>query len=155
LETDKNIDTLTSLTYEWARLHESNILANGIKLSPDQEIDAFLAGVKNPSDIKLLKVNQIPLPDSPLLVKGLEQIGLLNNDTVGLTLGHGIYINKTHWDRREVLVHEFAHVMQFERLGFRQFLLQYITECLSYGYPFGDLETEARKIEKAICGPKI
>jgi hypothetical protein len=154
LKTNKDIDILTSLTYEWARQHETKILANGVGLSPDQEIDAFLAGVKAPNKIRLLKIDLIPFPDSPALTIELNQIGLLNNAAIGLTLGHGIYIKNTHWNKRDVLVHEFAHVMQFERLGFKQFLLQYISECLAFGYPFGYLEMEARKIEKSICGPK-
>lgn len=151
LETKNDIDTLISLTFTWAKDHETKIRNNGLLLNTDQQIDAFLAGVRYPNKIRLLKADQIPFPDTPILKNKLNEIGLLNNSTIGLTLGYCIYIKSDNWNTREVLVHEFAHVMQFERLGFKEFLSQYISECLSFGYPFGPLEIEARKIEKDIC----
>jgi hypothetical protein len=154
LETKHDIDTLISLTFHWAKDNETKILQNGFGLTADQQIDAFLAGVKEPNKIRLLKIDQIPFPESPILKNKLDDLGLLNENTIGLTLGHGIYLKSDNCDKRETLVNEFAHVMQYERLGFKEFITQYISECLSFGYPFGHLETEARKIENDICRPK-
>jgi hypothetical protein len=151
LKTNHEIDSLLTLTFDWAKKHEAIILSNGIELTADQEIDAFLTGVKEAKKIRLLKSDPIPLPHSPILKAKLEELGLLNSNTFGLTLGYGIYIKSDHWNKREILVHEFAHVMQYEKFGFKEFLFHYISECLSPGYPFGSLEAEARKIEKEIC----
>jgi hypothetical protein len=145
------MDELISQAFYWAKDQETKVRNEGVALNTDQQIDAFLAGVKYPDKIRLLQADQIPFPDSDILRNKLDEIGLLNNNTIGLTLGYGIYIRTENWNSREVLVHECAHVMQFERLGFKEFISQYISECLSYGYPFGPLETEARKIEKEIC----
>jgi hypothetical protein len=41
-----------------------------------------------------------------------------------------------------------AHLAQYERLGgFREFLKQYLEECINPGYPLGDLELEAKQAE--------
>ena len=49
---------------------------------------------------------------------------------------------------RQLLAHELAHVAQYERLGgFREFLKQYLEECINPGYPLGDLELEAEQAE--------
>jgi hypothetical protein len=46
------------------------------------------------------------------------------------------------------VIHELAHVAQYERLGgFREFLKQYLEECINPGYPLGDLELEAKQAE--------
>ena len=48
------------------------------------------------------------------------------------------------------VIHELAHVAQYERLGgFREFLKQYLEECINPGYPLGDLELEAKQAESS------
>lgn len=52
---------------------------------------------------------------------------------------------------RRLLAHELAHVAQYERLGgFHEFLKQYLEECISPGYPLGDLEQEAKQAESSL-----
>ena len=51
---------------------------------------------------------------------------------------------------RRLLIHELAHVAQYERFdGFRRFLFQYLQECINPGYPLGDLELEAKRTEQS------
>ncbi len=65
-----------------------------------------------------------------------------------MTLRYGIIICEEHWGDRRLLVHELAHVAQYERLGgFRGFLKRYLEECINPGYPLGDLEQEAKQAE--------
>jgi len=65
-----------------------------------------------------------------------------------MTLRYGIFIRQEHGGDRRLLVHELAHVAQYERLGgFREFLKQYLEECINPGYPLGDLELEAKQAE--------
>ncbi|MCD6068184.1 MAG: hypothetical protein K0S33_3010 [Bacteroidetes bacterium] len=152
LMTKADISILLPLASQWVEEQESIILAKGIELNADQQIDAYLAGVKDPLKIRLLKTDQIPLPEVPALRTKLRDIGLLGDNVSGLCLRHGIYIKAEFWNNRRILVHELAHTMQYERLGgIDVFLERYILECLSHGYPFGALEIEARKIEKMIC----
>lgn len=47
-------------------------------------------------------------------------------------------------------MHELAHVVQYERLGgFHGFLKLYLQECINPGYPFGELEQDAKRAESA------
>jgi hypothetical protein len=41
--------------------------------------------------------------------------------------------------------------MQYERMGLRPFIEQYLLECLTVGYPEGALEKEARQMARKIC----
>jgi len=51
-----------------------------------------------------------------------------------------------------LLVHELAHVAQYERFGgFRPFLEQYLHECITIGYPAAPLEQEAKRVENELC----
>jgi hypothetical protein len=152
LITEDNIKLFLPVVCKWAEAHEKLILASGTPLNEDQQIDAFLAGVKDPTKIKLLRTDQVPFPENPEIKEALIKTGFLNYQTIGLTLRHGIFIKEEHLNNRRLLVHEFAHVMQYERSGsLKNFLSQYLNEYLLYGYPFGPLETEAREIEKRIC----
>jgi len=140
------------LACEWAKEQEKIILKNGIPLNDDQQIDAYLIGVKEPSKVRLLSIKEIPLPNLLELKSAVNEIGLIKKSTIGITFKHGIYIKSEYWNNRRLIVHELTHTMQYERLGgFEQFLSQYLDECIRIGYPFGPLEQEAIEMEKRIC----
>src|SRR5262249_57306184 len=82
-----------------------------------------------------------------------EATGLISPLTAGLTLRYGIFIQSDFWGERRLVVHELAHVAQYERLGgFRLFLEQYLLECITLGYSEAPLGREAPQIEKRFCG---
>ena len=60
---------------------------------------------------------------------------------------YGIYIRadcENYRANRELFVHEFCHVGQFERYGaIHAFLVDYLRECIDPGYPHGPLEIQA------------
>jgi hypothetical protein len=148
----KDISILLPLATSWAEAQEAYILQYGTALNEDQQIDAYLTGVKHPDKIRIVRTTSIPLPEVHALRSKLADMGILNDGTAALCLRHGIYISENYWNNRRILVHEFVHTMQYERSGsMEKFLEQYILECLNYGYPFGSLEMEARKIEETIC----
>ena len=150
--TSAQFKLLLPLACEWVQQQETRILNNGVALDDDQQIDAFLIGINDPTKVRLLKVNQIPRPDLPALEAAAEVTGLLSPGTIGVTFRYGIYIRADCWNQRRLVVHELAHTMQFERMGgIQPFMEQYLKECLTYGYPFGPLEQEAKQIEKEIC----
>ncbi len=96
------------------------------------------------------------MPRNPALKMAAQATGLLSPLTAGLTLRYGIFIRLDYWSERRILVHELAHVVQYERLGgFEPFLRQYLEECLTLGYPAAPLEQEAKRIEQEICGPSF
>ena len=78
-------------------------------------------------------------------------MGVVSGQTIGMTLRYGIYIRDDNLGNRRLLIHELAHVAQYERLGgFHAFLKQYLHECIDPGYPFGLLEQEAKEAECAF-----
>ena len=137
---------------DWAEAQEEHILKNGVPLDDDQKIDAYLVGVKAIEKVRLMKVQRIPLINLPEIQKAVIQLRILSASTRGITFGHGIYIRQDVWNSRCLIIHELAHTMQYERYkSFNKFLQQYINECIQVGYPNGELEREAIKIEEKLC----
>lgn len=136
----------------WAKQQESWILDNGIPLIEDQQIDAYLAGVKEIARIRLWYADRAPEPVLPELKAATERLGLLWSGTAGASFRYGIFIRNDQRHSRKLLIHELAHTMQYERLGgFEPFLEQYLKEYLTVGYPHGALEQEALLIEQRLC----
>src|SRR5579863_7579733 len=92
----------------WAEARSSEILASGAPLSDFGRKLAHLSGVNRPELIRVLEVAAIPVPDDPELRAATLAAGLLGPDTVGLTLGYGIYIRQGHSSNR-LLSHECRH----------------------------------------------
>ncbi len=135
----------------WAARHESTILRRGVALSAAQADKARQIGVVHPEKVRLQAVDLIP-PTNRLLRTVGSKLGFVSSQTIGMTLRYGIFIQTDHWGDLRLLIHELAHVAQYERFGgFRSFLFQYLQECINPGYPLGDLELEAKRAEES-CG---
>jgi hypothetical protein len=136
----------------WAEEQEKYILANGIPLNEEQQRDAYVIGVVAIDKVRLLKVDQIPVPKIPELKEAVQLTGFLAPGTIGVSFRYGIYIRADHWNIRSLLVHELTHTMQYEVLGgIMPFLEQYVQECLTVGYQNSSLELEARSVETELC----
>ena len=136
----------------WAQQKEQEILQVGIPLSASQLQDAKPIPLIHPENVRLLRVSTIPLPDDPELIFAAQTIKLITPNTPGLSLRYGIFIRDDYWQNREIVVHELIHTAQCERLGgLQQFLDQYLTECIKYGYPAAPLEQEAMSRARLIC----
>jgi len=136
----------------WVQQLEQEVLERGIPLSESQLRDAKQIPVMQPEKVRLLQVSYIPLPDDPELNLAAQTIQLITPNTWGLALRYGILIRNDCWNNRETLVHELVHTSQYERLGgHQQFLNQYLTECIQYGYPAAPLEQEAINRARGIC----
>jgi len=147
------LPTLLPLAARWVQNQEAEILAHGLPLTPMQRKDAAEAGVKSPEKIRLRVVQAIPLPADPILSQAAREMGLLGPGTAGLTLRYGIYLRHDGQLDRELHVHEFVHVGQYERLGsIEAFLGLYLKECVDPGYPFGPMEQEAILTARRIIG---
>ena len=141
------VSLILPLACVWARRQESTILKTGVALSPGQITTAKRLGILHPERIRLRAVSQVP-PLNWLLGWVGEKVGIVSGQTIGMALRYGILIREEHWGDRRLLIHELAHVAQYERLGgFRGFLKQYLEECINPGYPLGELEQEAKRAE--------
>ncbi len=144
---------LLPLAVSWAEQQENYILQNGDQLTTSQLTDAKLVQVASPEKVRLLKVDQIPLPNESSLRNAAQMLGLITANTIGLTLRYGVFIRKDFWNGRKIVVHELVHVVQYERLGgIDQFLQKYLQECITIGYPQAPMEQEAIKLSNKIVG---
>ena len=141
------------LAVRWAESQETDILARGIPLPEQNFFDAIGMGVHHPQRIRLLKVDEIPIPGSSLLRVAAKLTGMLTSATVGMSLRYGIFIRADFWENRHLIAHECVHTAQYERFGgIRPFLGQYLRECLADGYPQSALEQEAVSKSAGIPG---
>ena len=141
---------LLPIACAWARKHEKRILRGGSPLSAVEIADARRIGVAHPERVRVAVVEAIPPRLNTLLVPLAARFGVAPSVTIGMALGYGIFIRADFARRRGLLLHELAHTAQYERLGFREFLAQYLHECLTCGYPGGALEQEAHRLATEI-----
>ena len=138
----------------WVRYRERVAVAEGRKLTVQEMEDARAAGVQFPERVRVLAVPHIALFDNPSLNRlSTITIGDAFGPTIGLTVRYGILVKQGWQEDRRLLVHELAHVAQYERLGgIGRFLLRYFRECIQDGYPNSVLEREASSVALRICG---
>lgn len=149
--TPQQFNQLLPLAISWAEQQENYILQNGVQLTASQLSDAKLVKVVGLEKVRLLKVDQIPLPSELSLKNAAQMLGLITANTIGLTLRYGVFIRKDFWNGRKIVVHELVHVAQYERLGgIGNFLQKYLQECITMGYPQASMEQEAITLSNKI-----
>lgn len=136
---------LLPIACAWVRNHEKRILRDGAPLNAAQLEDARRSGVAHPERIRIAVVESVPPRLNYLLMPIAGRLGVSPSATAGMALGYGIFIRSDCAGSRRLLLHELAHTAQYERLGSRAFLAQYLHECLAEGYGNGALEQEAQR----------
>lgn len=132
---------------DWVKSQEAHILQHGQELTVNQKIDAYLIGITHIHQVRILEVENIPMPQNTTIQQLGKSIGLLSSRTIGTAYGYGIYIKKGYANSRQLIAHELVHTLQQERMGgIEAFLKQYLLECVEVGYPNGQLEIEAHTI---------
>ena len=147
---------------------ELTTLARGRVLTTDEKQIARRLGVMHPERVRVLVTLALPswmAPDAMANGTIAPQVAdhAMRPDAdqappehhygiAGLTAGHGILIGIRHANNPRVLVHELAHVAQYERLGMRAFALRYLSELLSVGYFRAPLELEADAAMRRVLG---
>jgi hypothetical protein len=138
------LETLLPLAAEWAAAEEEKILREGVPLSYEEIALARKIGVRQPQRVRLLRVEEVPVPVHPQLRAAANAIHFLSPETRGLTLQYGIFMRWDCWRDGALIAHELVHTAQFERLGgILPFLQQYLQECLTIGYANAPMELEA------------
>ncbi len=91
---------------------EAIALQKGRPLSDEELILAQRVGVSHPEKIRIFFTSRFPIDENELHQGG---------DIVALTMNYGIfvkpYVSLKRESYLEIITHEFAHVVQFERLG--------------------------------------
>jgi hypothetical protein len=150
---EQAFQTILSLAIPWAKEQEELILARGVSLVAQHLADARLVGVQDPSRIRVLVVERLPLPENPLLAQFAREKQILTTASRGCTFGYGIMIRADCWGDRELLVHNLVHVAQCERIpDLETCIREYVsdrTQCAKF--TTGSFEEEARRITRQIC----
>ena len=148
----EQFENILPLAVQWAEAKERVILKHGTVLSPQYMQDAKSVGLKYPERVRIYEVPQIPIPKHPILRAAAKATLLLSQATIGISLGHGIFIHDNFSNDRYTIVHELVHTMQCEKFGgLHPFLKKYLWECLEIGYPQAPMEQEAIRLADKIC----
>ncbi len=137
----KSISPLVAL---WIDRQEERIIAEGISLEKHLCDWASEIGIQNAEQIRVLSIDQIPLPCPAFLFPIIERLGFPTLSTVGMCMNRGIYLRTDLKKIDPVLKHELVHTLQYQRLaGTRNFIEEYLFQCLNDGYNNSLLEQEA------------
>jgi hypothetical protein len=131
----------------WANFQSEHVALLGQPLPTPLLSVAKRVGVWQPEKIRIKLVDELPIPEEPLLREAAIQTGLLGPHMDGLTLGHSILIVRGQ-DTVRLISHECRHVYQYETLGsIEQFLPVYLQQIAAHGYQNAPLEIDARAHE--------
>jgi len=132
----------------WAWRKERHILRTGRPLTPEElGRAAARAGVTDPARIRVLTVNEVPLPGWRWLQTLAARLGFDGRATSGMALRYGIFLRSDCATDPALLLHECAHTAQYERIGsLAAFLREYLVQCLRDGYAASALEREAAAV---------
>ncbi len=141
------VSEITTLASEWVKQQQGYIQEVGVGLSSHQVAIATQVGVRHPINIRILVVDKIPAPTDMLLQQVAKNMNFLGPNTLGITLGYGVYLRKGYVTDR-LLSHEFRHVRQYEAAGsIDAFLSEYLRQIFQYGYDESPYEIDARAHE--------
>ncbi|PZR77146.1 MAG: hypothetical protein DLM73_00335 [Chthoniobacterales bacterium] len=144
---------LLPLACEWAKQQEEFILARGSPLAPRGASDARQIGVQDPSRVRVLVVDRIPMPENEALAEASRRAQIITDSSRGVAIGYGIILRADSWGNRELLLHQLVHVAQCERSGgLESFVEEYLGDRkASAKFTVGSLEEEARRVAREIC----
>ncbi|HTV49360.1 MAG TPA: hypothetical protein VMG59_13060 [Phycisphaerae bacterium] len=136
----------------WVDQMEQIVLAHGRPLSSSEISDAVELGVVHPERVRYMIADEIPIPAKEL-AELVRQAGIADEDVMGIAFRYGIFIHSDVVGKELRLLHDLVHVAQFERLGdIQNFIKEYVTACLDYGFGRSPFEVEAReKSEKVMA----
>ena len=104
-----------------AELHGKN---EGRPLSASEAAFAKEIGIVDIDCIRIVVTSRFPLPENPELKSKFEEYGLDSWFNKGMTLGNTIYMKPRSQNNLNIVKHELAHVMQYGRMGKREFMKQ-------------------------------
>lgn len=92
---------------------------------------------------KVVKLTPVPVP--PLSKMGLTAFDAFERGAyAGITYGRTYFVHPNSWMDESLHFHELIHVVQWDHLGWDQFLKTYAVGLLQYGYLNSPLEVMAR-----------
>lgn len=137
----------------WAKAQADFVLQLGSPLSERAMADAVRVGVKEPSRVRVLVVDRIPLPEDKELADASRRTDIITESSRAIALGYAIIVCAERWGDRELLVHQLVHVAQCERCGgLEPYVQDYLRDrntCAQF--TVGSFEEEARRVAREVC----
>ena len=144
--------------FAWAEVESAKVLATGKGLDPEELRLAHAVGVAHPGRIRILEVEEMPVPADPRILEHAPKVGLdpqFLRQAPGMTLGYGILIQRGSHNH-SLVAHECRHVYQVEQAGsLRKFLETYIAQISLLGYRSAPLEEDAYSIGPRACNEAV
>ncbi len=137
---------LTPLALQWINETEAKLLGKGRPLTEQETSMARTIGVKYPDRVRVVILVQFPLPSDETLRAEATRYGLGSSAEGGRTMGYVIMLKEKYAQKRWILAHELAHVVQQERMGREAFIRRYIAEQELMGYRRAPLELDANRL---------
>jgi len=132
----------------WARHLAQGAEREGAPLTPELQALARRAGVRAPERVRIVVLDEIPLPEEPLLKAAALKVGLSSSDAAGMTLGPAVFLRRGYEKDIRVLSHELRHVAQYEACGgIAGFLAVHLADLVAFGYEDSPFEVDARAHE--------
>lgn len=140
-----DFDDIYHRAVTWAERESARVVQTGVPLEPRGIEIARCMGVRQPEMVRLLFVPAVPFPPDPVLRAAAERVGMIAENTAGMTLDYGIFIRDDHRRSLKLLAHELRHVTQYESSGsIAVFMDHYLRELLHFGYGPGPFEVDAQ-----------
>jgi len=134
----------------WAEHLAQGAAREGTPLTPALAALARRAGVREPERVRIVVLDEIPLPEEPLLKAAALKVGLSSSDAAGMTLGAAVFLRRGYEKDIRVLSHELRHVAQYEACGgIAGFLAVHLADLVAFGYEDSPFEVDARAHEVA------
>lgn len=150
------LSMLVAQYIHWAGEAERKGRENGITLTSEQVLLATDVGVKNPHDVRLVHVDQVPFPmENPALKYLGETLGFVGDGIVNnaQAFGYSIYVRNGVSLDRPKLAHELVHVRQIEGNSFQAVTIQHMLDLALHGYENSRIENEAFQANRKYALP--
>ena len=150
------LSVLVAQYIHWAGETEKQGRKNGTALTSEQMLLATDVGVKNPHDVRLVHVEQVPFPmENPALKYLGETLGFVGDGIVNnaQAFGHSIYVRNGVSLDRPKLAHELVHVRQIEDSSFQAVTIRHMLDLVLHGYENSRIENEAFQANREYALP--
>ncbi len=137
------VDALLPKTLSWLEAVARDLSPRGRALTHEESQQALALGVKDPARVRVLVLDDFPMPADPSLLAQAKRYGLGSSTEGGRSMGYLILLKPRVASLPTVLRHELVHVAQRDRMGLEPYLRRYLTELEMMGYARSPLELEA------------
>ena len=128
----------------WAQAQAVAGAATGSLLDEAGQALARKVGVVAPEQVRVVMVDQLPMPEDPVILQANRMEKLMDPRMDGLTLDHTLFLRQA-CICPSLMAHELRHVQQVEQAGsLGAFLVEYMRQIRAYQYENAPYERDAR-----------